>query len=749
MAETFPIAFGRYQLVERLAVGGMAELFKAQVSGAHGFTKTVVIKRILPHLAADEHFNTMFIDEAKITARLSHPKIAQTLELGKFNGQLYIAMEYVDGLDVLAMLRECAHRRTRIPLPQAVFMTMEVLDALDFAHQQTDAEGKALNIVHRDISPSNILLARRGDVKLVDFGIAQADARGQQTQSGTLKGKYGYMAPEQVIGGAVDSRSDLFSAAIVLAEMAMGRRLFVSPNELDVLLMVRDVKLDRLAKYGAELDPALDRIMRKALSKAPGSRFQTGSEFRDALGEWLFQKHHRVTGRDLAGLVSDLYDDAWQRKRMQAPAPLPPPPVAEVARKSASALVAGNIESGPTDPSGQPAEFPTSASMEEAIALVAGEQQGIPIGELRPMDSAPVVLIEHSEKPPPPKPSDEIVALEGLDIDLSDLDLELDVSSKSGEYNLGELGEELGEPKKLPRQSQADAGDESDPDYTTQEIAFDDIVAAVENVVPRDGTGKLIAPSEDEIKRARSAKPKLSTIRDEPDDAGELAATPPLRVLCRLAVARATGLLVVSIGGIRKEIYIVDGRPEFVSSNVASELFGEYLVSQKVISEGELSMALAMMPHYGGKLGDTLVGLGLMKPLDVFRHLTQQVRDKLIDVCTWAKGQFAWFDSRRNEREAFPLDLDCFEVLGAGALAIPFDHVEDWIRGHGNSALTATKNQDLQPEHFRIGSAARDAYNKLDGRRTINQLLEQYTDKQQRQRFARVTYLLAMTELAR
>ena len=157
--------------------------------------------------------------------------------------------------------------------------------------------------------------------------------------------------------------------------------------------------------------------------------------------------------------------------------------------------------------------------------------------------------------------------------------------------------------------------------------------------------------------------------------------------------ARATGSLVVAVGGIKKEIYVRDGQPEYVSSNVASELFGNYLVTKGVLSDGELAMALAMMPHYGGKLGDTLVGLGLLKPLEVFRHLTRQVRTKIIDVCTWNKGGFAWYAGRENPREAFPLDFNAFEILGAGAMAAADDVTDAWVA------------KNAQPEAPRVADA--------------------------------------------
>src|SRR3954467_13198912 len=304
----YPIGFGRYQLVERLAVGGMAELYVATAPGEHGFQKKVVIKRLLPNLVHDETYNAMFIDEAKLTARLVHPKIAQTFELGKVDDQLFIAMEYVDGIDVLALLREFASRRRRVEPQLAAWIAHETLDALDYAHNLTGEDGKAMGIVHRDISPSNVLLSVRGDIKLVDFGIARAKDpdRAHKSKSGTLKGKYGYMSPEQVIEQQLDARSDVFSVGVVLAELLTGRRLFAAANELDVLLMVRDAKLSRYEKYGMDIEPGLSDIVRKALKKPVDERWSSAAAFRDALNEWLFEHRHRVTPKDVASVVSEL-----------------------------------------------------------------------------------------------------------------------------------------------------------------------------------------------------------------------------------------------------------------------------------------------------------------------------------------------------------------------------------------------------------------------------------------------------------
>ncbi|MBX3156591.1 MAG: serine/threonine protein kinase [Deltaproteobacteria bacterium] len=298
-----PKAIGRYQILDRVAVGGMAELFKATLTGDHGFEKLVAIKKILPHLANDSTFVEMFRDEARITAQLDHRHIVQVFEYGTDADTPYIAMQYVDGLDVLGLLRECARVQIRLPADLAAVIARDVLDALDYAHNAVDASGKALGIVHRDISPGNVLLSWRGDVKLTDFGIARAAERRHKTEAGTLKGKYGYMSPEQVSGVVdIDARSDLFSIGILLAEMVMARRLFTSTNDLDILLMVRDARLDRLHKYADDFPIELRVITQRALERRPEKRWQSAAEFRDAIDDWL-RRTTRVGSRELASLI--------------------------------------------------------------------------------------------------------------------------------------------------------------------------------------------------------------------------------------------------------------------------------------------------------------------------------------------------------------------------------------------------------------------------------------------------------------
>ena len=711
----FPVGFGRYHLVERLALGGMAELFVATSPGEHGFQKKVVIKRLLPQLVSDPTYNAMFIDEAKLTARLVHPKIAQTFELGKVDDQLYIAMEYVDGIDVLALLREFAAKRRRVEPQLAAWIAHEVLDALDYAHNLTGEDGQRLGVVHRDISPSNVLLSVRGDVKLVDFGIARAvdPDRAHKSKSGTLKGKYGYMSPEQVIEQNLDARSDLFSVGVVLAELLTGRRLFAAANELDVLLMVRDAKLHRFDKYGSDIEKSLADIVRKALRKPVDERWPSAAAFRDALAEWLFESRHRMTSRQVADVVVALREAVVER-RNKANQPEPP----------ADDLAIGRAPSEDAAP---------------VIMIEAG-------------DSMPVMSLSYEDEPRASRP-----------ISVSDLAASAQAAQQAVRaetaaarpqaperarpaFELAPL--DLGGAVEVPIADTISAAVEAitlpdPPTEDSQMRAFDDLTE------PPAARDKLSLPTAEEALRKRPpTPPALADITEPPDDAGEFNLTSPLRVLFRLMTARATGLLVVAVGGIKKEIYVRDGQPEYVSSNVASELFGNYLVTKGVLSDGELAMALAMMPHYGGKLGDTLVGLGLLKPLEVFRHLTRQVRSKIIDVCTWNKGSFGWYAGRENPREAFPLDFNAFEILGAGAMAMSDDHCESWIAKNNSMRLRVSRTRRVGPERFEVKGLVQ-LCELLDGKKTVGDIVEMQEDRAERLRVGRMLCLLEACDLAR
>jgi serine/threonine protein kinase len=304
-----PIQFGKYTLFERIGRGGMADVFKARIQGPAGFERVFVVKRILPHLSDDQQFTKMFIEEAKLSARLTHPNIVQVFELGSVEAEYFIAMEYVRGRDLAETMR--THwARVGPPRPELVaYIGREMCRALGYAHELTGEDGSAVGMIHRDISPSNVMLSYEGAVKILDFGIAKALGGDKQeesaTQRGTLKGKFAYMAPEQTQGSDVDRRIDVFATGIVLHEMLTGRRLFKGENDLQTVEKVRQCEVPPPSLQNPLCPPELDAIVLKALAKNREERFQSAHEMADALDDVVHAARFQPT--HLAGLMRDLF----------------------------------------------------------------------------------------------------------------------------------------------------------------------------------------------------------------------------------------------------------------------------------------------------------------------------------------------------------------------------------------------------------------------------------------------------------
>lgn len=274
----------RYELVERIGAGGMAEIFRGRAIAAGGFEKPVAIKRILPHLSQDKRFVELLIAEAHILAHLRHRNIVQIFDVGLGpDGQYFLVMEYVDGADLRCIQDGLEASDERMSMDLGLYIGAEICDALEQAHTAPGPDGKPMRLVHRDVSPSNILLSRSGEVKLTDFGIAKRPE--DVTGHGTVRGKFAYISPEQAFNAHVDARSDVFSAGIVLFELLLGRRLFSQMPDFDALRAVRSAEVPRPAKLQPGIDPRLDRLLMKALAKNPDDRFKSAGELARELRE--------------------------------------------------------------------------------------------------------------------------------------------------------------------------------------------------------------------------------------------------------------------------------------------------------------------------------------------------------------------------------------------------------------------------------------------------------------------------------
>jgi serine/threonine protein kinase len=300
-----PVPFGKYVLLERINVGGMAEVFKAKTFGVEGFERLLAVKRILPNIAEDEEFISMFIDEAKIAVQLQHANIAQIFDLGKVEGSFFIALEYVHGRDLRSIFDRMRSRGESLPIAMACYVMMQVCEGLDYAHNKRDAQGRQLHLIHRDISPQNVLIGYEGEVKLIDFGIAKAAGKASTTQAGILKGKFGYMSPEQVRGLPIDKRSDIFAVGIVLYELLTGERLFVGETDFSTLEKVRNVEIVPPSSYNKKIPPELERLILKALARDPEDRYSNAIDLHDDLQSFLYSIGEFYSRKDLA---------AWMKK---------------------------------------------------------------------------------------------------------------------------------------------------------------------------------------------------------------------------------------------------------------------------------------------------------------------------------------------------------------------------------------------------------------------------------------------------
>jgi serine/threonine protein kinase len=307
------IPFGRYTLLKKIASGGMGQVLLAK-KGEDDFEKLVVLKRILPHLVEDEEFFAMFRDEAKITMRLDHPNIARISEFGVEAGVHYIEMEYVAGEDMRRLEKRAAAVETGIPIGVVLRIIADAAAGLDFAHKAKDAKGVPLNLVHRDVSPQNVLVGFDGSVKLIDFGVAKAAGRAQHTATGILKGKFPYMSPEQAEGFDLDARSDVFALGIVLWEQLTGRRLFKGDNDIATQRLVRECVVVAPSKVEPSSPAGLDAIVLKALAKKREDRFSDAAQLRMALEEFAVANGIPSSSGHLAAFMSELYAERIEKE---------------------------------------------------------------------------------------------------------------------------------------------------------------------------------------------------------------------------------------------------------------------------------------------------------------------------------------------------------------------------------------------------------------------------------------------------
>ena len=426
-----PTRFGKYLLLEKLATGGMAQLYRAKIIGVEGFEKFIAIKQILPHLAHEEELITSFIDEAKLAALLNHQNIVQIYDFGSMENSYFITMEFLFGKDLRAVNVKAREKGTPVTLENALYLISKVCAGLDYAHKLKDFQGKSLNIIHRDISPQNVFLTYEGDVKIVDFGIAKAASQSTITQVGMIKGKVAYMSPEQAAGKVIDHRSDIFATGILLYELVAGRRMFQGDDTLQILSKVREAEFTPLGTLKGGLPEKLYDIVAKALAKDSEDRYQSCADMQADIEECIFRLNLRPSGRSMAeylkmlfaedietegkrmadaagaGAASDRAQEADTGRRLvdKPPAPKPPPPKVEQASPE---IAAQESRPGPADPAkGGKKGALVAVAGAAVLALIAGGYflMGKGKGPAVPAPAAQVPSPAVAQAPPPPAPS--------------------------------------------------------------------------------------------------------------------------------------------------------------------------------------------------------------------------------------------------------------------------------------------------------------------------------------------------------
>ncbi len=310
----------RYTITERLDHGGMAEVFRGVAESMEGFKKNVAIKRVLPNLTKNQKFVSMFLDEARLSLYLQHANIVQVFDISRTPDNAYfLVMEFVDGCNLKALIERQKQKGKRIEIPHAIYLMIECCKALHYAHSLENPEtGEPLGIVHRDISPPNILLSKNGEVKLVDFGLAKANTQIEQTDQGVVKGKFSYLSPEAASAVEVDHRADVFAVGILLWELFTGKRLFYGETDYQTVELVRQAKIPSIAQHSPDVEPEIEQVIRKALARDPEERYQSAADLGDALAQYLFSRRMKVTARDISALVKDTQVE-MMRKRSAEP----------------------------------------------------------------------------------------------------------------------------------------------------------------------------------------------------------------------------------------------------------------------------------------------------------------------------------------------------------------------------------------------------------------------------------------------
>ncbi len=636
---------GKYELLDKIGAGGMAEVYRARMKGIEGFQKECVVKKILPGYARNMSFIRMLVDEAKLTSVLQHPNIVQIFELGSQDNVFYMAMEFVEGKDLLKILAKSAEKKQRPPVEIVCHIVSEICKGLQAAHNATDINDKPLNIIHRDVSPSNIILGRGGHVKIMDFGVAKAKTQEGSGSRHVLRGKLGYMSPEQVRAEEIDHRSDIFSLGVVLSESLTLKRLFLGRTDLETLINIRDADIEKkLARYNF-IPEGLANILRKALAKDLDERYSCAEEFQEAIDDFLYKTGYRIKNQDLDGFLVDLFgDDLYTRSEEDEGES----PVAATAADSVSSGEGPSSFGSPTHQGvktfgAKPGALDDDDYIDDALGdpttpAVLEEDPATPSVTAEP----PPTAVEPT--PPPPSTGD---------------DFEDESSSPVVGRELTDYQQLMGHAFRFRNT----AGYVFEPvDYENMINMVQTGAVSEQEEVSIDGGDWKKVRDITSVRRISPAE-SLRSKGIRPIYSGSLSRLIIPKIFHQVTSRRLCGKLRFHRGTSQKEFFFRKGKVVHIASSLKHEIVGSFLLRRGAVTQEQMRQAIERAGEFGGRIGDTLVSLSILSPYQLFELLDLQYREKFLQLFEWESGGYEFFEGIPSPVEMSPADATVYHFL--------------------------------------------------------------------------------------
>lgn len=707
--------------MEKIGSGGMAEIFKAVTRGAGDFQKVVVIKRILLGYSRDAEFVKMFTEEARITAPLQHANIVSIYEFDKVDEQYYLAMELVNGRDLQRVMARANKLQRSIPDEIVLYIVSEICKALWYAYNARDAYGNDLKIIHRDVSPSNILISYEGEVKVTDFGVAKAaTSSGGETGGGVLKGKLGYMSPEQVLGRELDHRSDIFALGVILFEALTLKRMFLGRTDLQTLINIRDADVEKRLSRHPEIELGVGEILKKAMAKDPVKRYRNAIEFQTDIQDLLFGKQLRVGQGELAAFMKVLFPEEAELEIMPLEAEeisrgpgrrvssftLRQPQIVEVKKDIpdeediVDELLEGNVNSF------EPVDCADVESSESAAFEVGGDS-------MQGGGETPSVHVEMSNDEGFVFP--EADGRDGEEMLPIDEPSSVAVATRSAKFD----------PSQAQFRFRNSEGSIFGP------VSFDNVLSLLKSrSISEDeacsiNDGEWLRVGDIAVLRETIVETQTANRRQVLLFEGTIERRNTVGLITNIArVKRLTGLLTLKHGSNQKDVYFREGSPRYVFSNLRKELFGEFLVANQLVTRGQLEQAIDWSQRNGDRLGDSLIKVGAIGAHRLADALVRQFHERILEVFEWDVGWYGFFERAASPKNALASDIDAMDAVSeAVRTRLPPALVKAWMAENAGRRLARTERSKVTLTDLRLTPRETRVINLVDSNPSISEIL--------------------------